>query len=104
MLPALTFTRKRIVLPRRRFVLGAGGITLLVLSILSAFVTGPSPSADTVAVGKSLAQRLSMSTWAMAVPAAWLAAPLAEVHGGDSVDLLAVRSGDRPLAVAIAAD
>ena len=45
-----------------------------------------------------------MSTWAIAVPTGWLAAPLAEARTGDSVDLLAVRSGDRPLAVAIAAD
>jgi hypothetical protein len=40
----------------------------------------------------------------MAIPAAWLAAPLGEVRVGDSVDLLAVRSGDHPVAIAIAAD
>lgn len=51
-----------------------------------------------------MAQRLSVSTWAIAVPTGWLAAPLVEVRSGDSVDLLAVRTGDRPLAVAIAAD
>ena len=52
----------------------------------------------------TLAERLSTSTWAIAVPTGWLAAPLAEVRSGDSVDLLAVRNGERPLAVAIAAD
>ncbi|MGH2472072.1 MAG: hypothetical protein ACRDG6_06685 [Candidatus Limnocylindria bacterium] len=52
----------------------------------------------------SLAQRLSVSTWAIAVPTGWLAAPLPEVRSGDRVDLLAVRTGDRPLAIAIAAD
>ena len=104
MLPVLTFTPKRIVIPRRRLVLAAGGAALLATSIFSTLLTSPPRSADEAAVSRSLAQRLSMSTWAIAVPTGWLAAPLAEVRSGDSVDLLAVRSGDRPLAVAIAAD
>ena len=104
MLPALTFTRKRFSLARRQLLVAAAGSTLLVGSILSTFVSPPSRSADEAAASTSLAQRLSMSTWALAVPTAWLAAPLAEVRSGDSVDLLAVRAGDRPLAVAIAAD
>lgn len=103
MLPALTFTPRRFALPRRRLLLAAGGSTLLVASMLSTFVA-PQGSPDETAASVSLAQRLSMSTWAFAVPTAWLAAPLAEVRSGDSVDLLAVRIGDRPLAVAIAAD
>jgi len=103
MLPALTFTRKRFAIPRRRLVLLATGSTFLVASIFSTFVASPPRSADEAA-STSLAQRLSLSTWALAVPTAWLAAPLAEVRSGDSVDLLAVRGGDRPLAVAIAAD
>jgi len=104
MLPALTFTPRRFAIPRRRLVLAAGGSALLVASILSTFVVPPARSADEEAARAPLAQRLSMSTWALAVPTAWLAAPLAEVRSGDSVDLLAVRTGDRPLAVAIAAD
>ncbi len=104
MLPALTFTRKRFAIPRRRLVLLATGSTFLVASIFSTFVASPQRSADEAAATTSLAQRLSLSTWALAVPTAWLAAPLAEVRSGDSVDLLAVRGGDRPLAVAIAAD
>jgi len=104
MLPALTFTPRRFAIPRRRLLLAAGGSTLLVASILSTVFVPPPRSADEEATRTSLAQRLSMSTWALAVPTAWLAAPLAEVRTGDSVDLLAVRTGDRPLAVAIAAD
>lgn len=104
MLPALTFTPKRFSLTRRQLLVAAAGSTLLVGSILSTFVSPPSRSADEAAASTSLAERLSMSTWALAVPTAWLAAPLAEVRSGDSVDLLAVRAGDRPLAVAIAAD
>lgn len=104
MLPALTFTPKRITVPRRRLVITVGGAALLVASMLSPLVTSPPHAADEAALSGSLAQRLSVSTWAIAVPTGWLAAPLPEVRSGDSVDLLAVRSGDRPLAVAIAAD
>jgi hypothetical protein len=104
MLPVLTFTPRRYVFGRRRLLLAVGGTALLVLSVFSTLVASSSRSADELVASKSLAQRLSLSTWALAVPVAWLAAPLAEVRSGDSVDLLAVRSGDRPLAVAIAAD
>ncbi len=104
MLPALTFTPRRFAIARRRLLLGAGASTLLALSIISTFAGSSLRPAGEEAASTSLARRLSMSTWALAVPTAWLAAPLAEVRGGDSVDLLAVRSGDRPLAVAIAAD
>lgn len=104
MLPALTFTPKRFALPRRRVVLAAGASAFLIASIVSTFVGSPPRSAEEAAANASLAQRLSMSTWALAVPTGWLAAPLAEMHIGDSVDLLAVRTGDHPLVVAIAAD
>lgn len=103
MLPALTFTPKRFAIPRRRLLFAVGGSMFLAASIVSTFVA-PARSADEATATASLAQRLSMSTWALALPTAWLAAPLAEVRSGDSVDLLAVRMGDRPLAVAIAAD
>jgi hypothetical protein len=104
MLPVLTFTPRRMLFPRRRLVLAAGGAALLIASIFSTVLSSPLPFADEKPASRSLAQRLSMSTWAIAVPTGWLAAPLAEVQSGDSVDLLAVRSGDRPFAVAIAAD
>lgn len=77
---------------------------LLAAAILSTVLDAPTRFGDEPARSDSLAQRLSMSTWAMAVPTGWLAAPLAEVRSGDSVDLLAVRSGERPFTVAIAAD
>lgn len=92
------------MIPRRRLLLAAAGGTLLFASILSTLLTPPPSFADESAASNSLAQRLSVSTWAIAVPTGWLAAPLVEVRSGDSVDLLAVRIGDRPLAIAIAAD
>ena len=104
MLPALTFRPKRFAIPRRRLLLSTAASALLIGSVLSALVGSSPHAADEAAANTSLAQRLSLSTWALAVPTGWLAAPLAEVRTGDSVDLLAVRSGDRPLAVAIAAD
>jgi hypothetical protein len=104
MLPALTFTRRRIAIPRFRVFLAAGGGVLLIASMCSTLLASPMRFTEEPSPSGSLAQRLSMSTWAIAVPTGWLAAPLAEVRSGDSVDLLAVRSGDRPFAVAIAAD
>ncbi len=104
MLPALTFTPRRFAIPRRRLLLAAGGSLLLGASLLSTFFTSSPRSANDAIASASMADRLSISTWALAVPTAWLAAPLAEVRSGDSVDLLAVRAGDRPLAVAIAGD
>jgi hypothetical protein len=103
MLPALTFTRRRFAFPRRRLILATGGGALLIASILSTLFSSPRFAEEPTTTG-SLAQRLSMSTWAIAVPIAWLAAPLADLRSGDSVDLLAVRSGERPFAIAIAAD
>jgi hypothetical protein len=76
---------------------------LLIASLVSVFVSTPARPADDAA-SRSLAQRLAVSTWAIAVPTAWLAAPLAEVRSGDSVDLMAIRTGDRAVAIAIAAD
>ncbi|HEY7624264.1 MAG TPA: hypothetical protein VIA63_04495 [Candidatus Limnocylindria bacterium] len=102
MLPTLTFSRRPTFSRRRTF--AAVGFGIVALAGLASTVGPPaSPGADPSAP-VSLAARLSASTWAMAIPAAWLAAPLGEVRVGDSVDLLAVRSGDHPVAIAIAAD
>jgi hypothetical protein len=103
-LPALTFTHQRFAIPRRRLALAAGGAALLAGSILSTFMASPVRSEDEATNSESLAARLSMSSWALAVPTTWLAAPMPDVRSGDSIDLLAVRTGDRPFAIAIAAD
>jgi hypothetical protein len=50
----------------------------------------------------SLAQSLAPSTWAMSLPAAWLAAPAPRVRIGDVIDVIAVRQGDRAYAVPVA--
>lgn len=50
----------------------------------------------------SLADELRPATWAMHVPAAWLAAPVPRLHRGDQLDILAVRVGDRAYTVPVA--
>jgi hypothetical protein len=95
MLPALTASRRR--LPLRRVALGAAS-ALLTVGALGAEMSGaaaPPPPA-------SLAESLAPSTWAMTLPAAWLAAPLPRVGAGDLIDVLAVRQGERAYAVPVA--
>jgi len=95
MLPALTASRRR--LPARRIALGAAS-ALLTLGALGAEIGG----AAAPPVQPSLAQSLAPATWAMSIPAAWLAAPVPRVRTGDVIDVLAVRQGDRAYAVPVA--
>lgn len=84
-------------------VLGGVGVFLLFAAVgASLFGTGTETASSSA--HRSLAQRLSTSTWALAVPTGWLATPLGQIEDGDSVDLLGVRVSDRPLAMAVAAD
>jgi len=94
-LPALTASRRRI--PRRRLALGAASGLLA----LAAFGVEMGGSAAPAAQA-SLAESLAPSTWAMNLPAAWLAAPVPRVRTGDVIDVLAVRQGDRAYAVPVA--
>lgn len=95
MLPALTTSGRR--LPTRRIALGAAS-ALLTVGALGTQLGGavaPEPPA-------SLADSLKPSTWAMSLPTAWLAAPVPRVRIGDTIDVLAVRQGDRAYAVPVA--
>ena len=95
MLPALTASRRR--LPTRRVALGAAS-ALLAMGALGVELGG----ATAPAAPPSLAQSLAPSTWAMSLPAAWLAAPAPRVRIGDVIDVIAVRQGDRAYAVPVA--
>ena len=95
MLPALTASRRR--LPVRRIALGAVS-ALLTLGAIGAELGGAAAPAAPL----SLADTLSPSTWAMSLPAAWLAAPVPRVRTGDLIDVLAVRQGERAYAVPVA--
>jgi len=94
-LPALTASRRR--LSTRRIALGAASVLLTAgaLGVEMGGASAPSPPA-------SLADSLAPSTWAMSLPTAWLAAPVPRVSAGDTLDVLAVRQGDRAYAVPVA--
>jgi len=94
-LPALTASRRR--LPARRIALGAAS-ALLALGALGAELG----NATAPTVPAPLAESLAPSTWAISLPAAWLAAPVPRVRIGDRVDVLAVRQGERAYAVPVA--
>ena len=103
MLPTLTFKARAGAFPSRRAVVAFLGTILLVASVAGSLIgTGNQTSGPTPPL--SLAQRLSAATWALTVPVDWLATPLPQIETGDSVDLLGVRTGERPLATVVAAD
>lgn len=95
MLPALTASRRR--LPVRRVALGAASALLAVGALGLQLGGGPVPVPP-----PSIAESLAPSTWAMNLPTAWLAAPVPRVRTGDTIDVLAVRQGDRAYAVPVA--
>jgi hypothetical protein len=94
MLPALIARPRRIPAPRA--LLLAGGAVLLAVALATQIAT------PQVQPPMSLADELRPATWAMHVPAAWLAAPIPRVRSGDRLDILAVRSGDRAYTVPVA--
>lgn len=92
MFPSLTLPRRRI---GRRVALGV----LSAVFALGALASLAAPEPDTP---PSLADALAPSTWAMAVPASWVAASPSGIRAGDRVDVLAMRGGDRAYALPIA--
>lgn len=101
MLPTLTFVARQRA-PWRLIGVGIGGAMLAVALVGSLLSSAGTTSGS--GQPEPLVDRLAPSTWAFAMPTSWLAAPVAEVRTGQSVDLLAVRTGDRRLAIPIAAD
>ncbi len=95
MLPALTFSRRR--LPSRRLAAAVASATLALAAGASQLGTA-APAAREL----SVAETLDPSTWALMVPSAWLAAPLPRIARGDLVDLVAVHQGDRAFSVLVA--
>ena len=95
MLPALTSRPGR--LPARRVLLLASAALFAAIALVTQLATSP-----TVPPVVSLADELRPATWGMYVPTAWLAAPVPRLRKGDTLDILAVRSGDRAYAAPIA--
>lgn len=98
MLPALTIRARRV--PRLRLLSGMASAALLALGVAGSL---PAAAERPVTVAP-LAQRLAPSSWGLAVPAGWFAAPLSDLRAGDRIDVLSLRAGERPTASAIAFD
>lgn len=79
--------------------LGACAVVLGVTAVGTQLATTASSAPTRPA---SLAEELRPSSWAIEIPAAWLAAPVRSVRPGDSLDILAVRGGDRGYAIPVA--
>lgn len=100
MLPSLTMRVRRFPrLPRWRIGLGGGALVLTFVALLAPFPADPPSHAQA-----SLAARLPESSWALAVPTSWFAAPLSGLREGDRIDVLALKASERPTAAAIAHD
>lgn len=99
MLPSLTAVARR-RLPRRPL-LGAGGAALLAISLLLS-LHGSQPSVS--ATPSTMADALAPGTWAFSIPTSWLAAPIAGLHPGDRLDILALRPGEHATATVVALD
>src|SRR5438094_9373390 len=98
MLPTLTFVARQ-KNARRLIAVGIGGAMLAVTLV----GTLMSSAGSTTATGQPqpLVDRLAPSTWALALPTSWLAAPVAEVRRAPSGALLAGRTAGRPPAIPV---
>jgi len=97
-LPSLTTNARR--LPRRRVLAGIASLALLGCALFAPTLTPAAP----VEQAPSLSARLPSSSWGLAIPTSWFAAPIADLRIGDRIDILAMRSSERPTANAIAFD
>ncbi|HEY6959767.1 MAG TPA: hypothetical protein VI814_13165 [Candidatus Limnocylindria bacterium] len=82
---------------RRRVLFAAVAAVLFMLALFTQLAAAPDPPPPV-----SLAAQLADGSWAMTVPAAWLAAPVPAVRRGDLLDILAVKQGDRAYASPVA--
>jgi hypothetical protein len=97
MFAALTFSRRRPALWRA----GLGGLGAFFL-LAALTLHRPDTAAETRTF--PLAYALASSTWALAIPTTWLAAPAQGVRPDDRIDLIAVRGGDRAGGYVVALD
>lgn len=86
--------------PRRRLLLLAAAVVAATLAVASA--VAPSSASPAHATALRLADRLEPQTWALAIPLAWMAAPLAELREGDVLDLIGTRTSERANASEVA--
>jgi hypothetical protein len=94
MLPSLTVHPRRF--DRRRIALGAASALLAAGALASAQSTTVATTPE-----HRLAEELRPATWAIFIPAGWLAAPAPRVRPGDLLDLFGMRTGERAFAAPI---
>jgi len=87
-------------IPRPRLLLLAPAAILAAVAVASAVTPGSAAPAEGPTM--ALADRLEPRTWAVAIPVAWLAAPLAGLREGDVLDLIATRTSERANATEVA--
>ena len=99
MLPSLNVLARHRGIPRRSVLAIVGAIILA-----AAFILRPTPSEAGAVRTATVAEILAPDTWALTLPAGWLATPLLGARPGDRLDVLALRPGDHASATAIAFD
>lgn len=87
-------------IPRPRLLLLAPAAIVAALAVASSVTPGSATPAEHSTI--RLADRLEPRTWAVAIPLAWLAAPLADLREGDVLDLIATRTSERANATQVA--
>lgn len=84
---------------RRAALIGAAAVAGAMALASTAVPTDPTPGG---VPAPRLADRLEPRTWALAIPLAWMAAPLADLRAGDVLDLIGTRTSERANASEVA--
>jgi hypothetical protein len=77
------------------------GLAAILVAAAALSAVAP-PGTHASVVPPTLAERLGPHTYALAIPVAWLAAPLAGLHEDDVLDILGTRAGERATASDVA--
>lgn len=92
--------RLRRTLHRPRLLLLVPAGIVAALAVVGAVTPGGAAPAERPTL--ALADRLEPRTWAVAIPLAWLSAPLTDLREGDVLDLIATRTSERASAREVA--
>ena len=74
----------------------------LAVALIGGAVTLQSPGSHEAPAPTPLSQRLGSQTYGLAIPLAWLAAPIPGLHENDVLDMLGTRAGERATAQDVA--
>ncbi len=88
--------------PRDRLRPALAVVALALAALAAAVSLAPSHEHEAPRPPVSTAERLGARTWALAIPASWLAAPLPGLRDEDILDLLGTRPGERATVTSVA--